>query len=186
MNSRKFRDLISGHNRGLAARSVRWGLECLASIYGSGVRLRNRTYDRGLRKVQALPVPAISVGNLTAGGTGKTPFVAYLANSFCTHQHQPAILSRGYGSQDGEANDEKRVLDLLCPNVPHDQHPDRVAAAARVCEQHNIDVLILDDGFQHRRAARDLDIVLIDALNPWGFGHLLPRGLLREPPSALQ
>jgi tetraacyldisaccharide 4'-kinase len=126
------------------------------------------------------------VGNLTAGGTGKTPFVAYLANSFCTHQRQPAILSRGYGSQDGEANDEKRVLDLLCPNVPHEQHPDRVAAAARVCEQHNIDVLILDDGFQHRRASRDLDIVLIDALNPWGFGHLLPRGLLREPPQALQ
>jgi len=186
MNGRKYQDLLSGETRGLAAQCIRCGLSCLACLYGWGMHLRNRTFDRGLRQVHRLPAPVISVGNLTAGGTGKTPIVAYLAKWLQTQQARPAILSRGYGAQAGEANDEKRVLDLLCPGVPHYQHPDRVAAAAALCEQHTIDVLILDDGFQHRRAARDLDILLIDALNPWGFGHVLPRGLLREPLKALR
>lgn len=186
MNGRKYQDLLSGHTQGCAAQSARCGLSCLSCVYGLGVRLRNRSYDRGLRRVHTLPVPVISVGNLTVGGTGKTPIVAYLAKWLQTLPSRPAILSRGYGSQAGEANDEKRVLDLLCPGVPHYQDPDRVAAAAVLCEQHAIDVLILDDGYQHRRAARDLDILLIDALNPWGFGHLLPRGLLREPLNELR
>ena len=186
MNSQNFRNLISGRDQRLGSQAARCGLRSLSAIYGWGVRLRNSAFDRGLKRVHALPVPTISVGNLTAGGTGKTPFVAYLANTIRAQHKQPGILSRGYGSQQGAANDEKRVLDLLCSDVPHHQHPDRVAAADWLCDQQPIDALILDDGFQHRRASRDLDIVLIDALNPWGFGHLLPRGLLREPLDALR
>ena len=96
------------------------------------------------------------------------------------------ILSRGYRSLNETANDEKLVLDQLCPNVVHLQSPDRVRSAIAACLDNHADVLVLDDGFQHRRLARDLDIVLIDALDPWGAGHLLPRGLLREPCSSLK
>jgi tetraacyldisaccharide 4'-kinase len=98
---------------------------------------------------------------------------------------RPVILSRGYRSLQNSINDEKLVLDQLCPNVPHLQSPDRVKSARAACEAHRAQVLILDDGFQHRRLARELDLVLVDALDPWGAGHLLPRGLLREPKSAL-
>src|SRR4029077_6547005 len=87
----------------------------------------------------------------------------------------------GYGAGAGGSNDEALVLDQLCPDVPHLQNADRVTAARVAVEELDSQLLILDDGFQHRRLARDLDIVLIDATNPWGFGHLLPRGLLREP-----
>src|SRR4029079_15424314 len=83
-------------------------------------------------------------------------------------------------------NDEALVLEQLCPDVPHLQNPDRVASARVAREELDSQLLILDDAFQHRRLARDLNIVLIDALNPWGYGHLLPRGLLREPVSSLR
>jgi tetraacyldisaccharide 4'-kinase len=130
-------------------------------------------------------VPVISVGNLTTGGTGKTPIVAWVVELLQQQGRRPGIVSRGYRSLDGQENDEKRLLDALCPGVPHIQNPDRVPGAKRAIAESHCDVLVLDDGFQHRRLARDLDIVLIDALNPWGYGHLLPRGLLREPPSSL-
>ena len=84
-----------------------------------------------------------------------------------------------------EGNDEKRVLDRLCPGVPHLQQRDRVNSARRIVSEFGCDVLLLDDGFQHRRLHRDLDLVLIDAIQPWGYGHVLPRGLLREPLAGL-
>jgi tetraacyldisaccharide 4'-kinase len=149
------------------------------------VRLRNWRFDRTHGTVN-VGVPIISVGNITTGGTGKTPVVAWIVDRLREFGRQPAILSRGYKPIDGAANDEKRLLDRLCPGVPHIQDPDRVAGAQLAIAGHGCDVLVLDDGFQHRRLARNLDVVLIDALNPWGYGHLLPRGLLREPPSALR
>src|SRR5262249_38735959 len=90
------------------------------------------------------------------------------------------ILSRGYGSTSGP-NDEALVLEENLPDVPHLQGADRAALAGAAVEELESEVLVLDDGFQHRRLARDLDLVLIDATRPWGFGRLLPRGLLREP-----
>ncbi len=99
---------------------------------------------------------------------------------------QPGIVSRGYRSLDGQANDERLVLEQLLPAVPQVQNRDRVAGARAAIQDHGCDVLLLDDGFQHRRLHRSLDIVLIDATRPWGFGHLLPRGLLREPCSSLR
>jgi tetraacyldisaccharide 4'-kinase len=131
-------------------------------------------------------VPVVSVGNITTGGTGKTPMVALLANWFLGQGVKPAILSRGYRAVDGGANDEKMVLDLLCPGIVHLQNPDRVASAKVAVKEHQAQVLVLDDGFQHRRLARDLDLLLIDATNPWGYGAVLPRGLLREPLSGLR
>jgi tetraacyldisaccharide 4'-kinase len=128
----------------------------------------------------------VSIGNLTAGGTGKTPLVAAVVEWFTSHGVRAAILSRGYRPHAGAANDEKLVLDQLCPGVPHLQGADRVESARLACERHGAQVLVLDDGFQHRRLARDLDLVLVDALDPWGAGRLLPRGLLREPRSSLR
>src|SRR5205807_5814849 len=127
----------------------------------------------------------ISVGNLTVGGTGKTPCVEYVARRLRTWDRRVAILSRGYGG-DGGANDEALVLEDNLPDVPHLQGADRVALAKIAVEELESDALVLDDGFQHRRLARDLDLVLIDATQPWGFGYQLPRGLLRESPRGLK
>jgi tetraacyldisaccharide 4'-kinase len=135
--------------------------------------------------VHRAPVPVVSLGNLTAGGTGKTPMAAFVARWYRERNVRVCFLSRGYGAMEGGLNDEALVLEQLCPDVPHLQNPDRVASARIAHEELESQLLILDDGFQHRQLARDLDIVLIDASNPWGFGGLLPRGLLREPPSGL-
>lgn len=131
-------------------------------------------------------VPVVSIGNLTTGGTGKTPFAAHLARWFRANGVRVCFVSRGYKSADGSVNDEALVLAQLCPDVPHLQNPDRVTACATAVHELETQLVILDDGFQHRRLRRDLDIVLIDALNPWGYGYLLPRGLLREPRSSLR
>ncbi len=179
-------DLISGRDTGLWTGPARALLTVLAGGYGIGVRCRNFAFDRGWKRVHRAPVPVISVGNLTAGGTGKTPFVAYLANWFREQNVRVGLLSRGYRAHSDQGNDEKLVLDRLCPNVPHLQNPNRVESAQQAVSEHGCQLLLLDDGFQHRRLARDLDIVLIDALNPWGYGNLLPRGLLREPMSGLR
>jgi tetraacyldisaccharide 4'-kinase len=186
MDDRRFRGWISGSTRGMTATLIRGGLRAASVAYRIGVTARNACFDRGLRRSTRVDIPVVSVGNITTGGTGKTPVVAFLANWFREQGRRPALLSRGYRSLDGMANDEKLVLDRLCPRVPHVQNPDRVAGARAAVSEHGADVLILDDGFQHRRLVRDLDIVLIDCLNPWGFGYLLPRGLLREPLSGLR
>lgn len=186
MDEASFQSLVSGESRGLGASVLRGLLACASVGYGAAVRCRNAGFEHGWIRSERVPVPVVSVGNITTGGTGKTPFVAWLVRWFQEHGRRPAILSRGYRSIDGAANDEKLVLDRLCPGVPHEQNPRRVVGAARLIEQHAPDVIILDDGFQHRRLTRDLDIVLVDALNPWGYGRLLPRGLLREPMSGLR
>lgn len=209
MDEAAFHELISGQRRGFVPAVQRAGLSALSVFYGLGVRARNRAFDLGWKKTHRADVPVISIGNITTGGTGKTPLVAYLANWFQHRGVNVALLSRGYRSLDDGAsggrqpaghddqshpgahtpgspgNDEKRVLDQLCPGVPHLQNPDRVGSAKRAVNEFGAELLILDDGFQHRRIRRDLDVVLVDALNPFGYGRLLPRGLLREPLSEL-
>ena len=186
MDKAIFRELISGEKQGIVPGLLRAGLKGLSLIYGGAIRSRNIAFDLGIKRVHKASVPVISVGNLTAGGTGKTPFVAWLANRFHDKGVRVAILSRGYRSLSEDVNDEKMVLDQLCPDVPHVQNPNRVEAASSACHDHASQILILDDGFQHRRLARDLDFVLIDALNPWGYAAILPRGLLREPIESLR
>jgi tetraacyldisaccharide 4'-kinase len=133
-----------------------------------------------------VPVPVVSVGNLTAGGTGKTPLVAWLADWFRQRNLNVVLVSRGYKAAKAGQNDEARELAQRLPDVPHLQNADRVAAAQGAVDQHHAQLILLDDAFQHRRIHRDLDIVLVDALQPFGFQHLLPRGLLREPLGELQ
>jgi tetraacyldisaccharide 4'-kinase len=174
------REVMSGRKRGLATSLLRAGLWSAQWPYCVGVACKNFAFDFRLREPFEVGVPVISVGNLTTGGTGKTPVVAFLANWFRDAGTKVGLLSRGYKSLDSQVNDEKLVLDQLCPGVPQWLNPDRILSAKRAVV-HGCNLLILDDAFQHRRVHRDLDIVLIDATNPWGYGHCLPRGLLREP-----
>jgi len=178
------RNTMSGRNAGFAPAALRAALTMASIAYGIEMRRRSRRFDRGIG-VHRVDVPVVSVGNLTAGGTGKTPVVAMLGNYFRRWGVNVGLLSRGYRAHHASLNDEALVLERLCP-VPHIQQPDRVAGAARALATFGCELLILDDGFQHRRLARDLDIVLIDAMNPLGYERLLPRGLLREPLTALK
>jgi tetraacyldisaccharide 4'-kinase len=180
-----FRDIVSGQRQGLLSAAVRMLLAGAEPLYGAVVARKNRRYDNGGLSITRVDVPVISVGNLTVGGTGKTPFVVWLAKWFRQRNIAVTLISRGYG-QSGGPNDEAREIAATLPDVPQLQNPDRIAAAKHAIAEHNAAAVILDDAFQHRRLARDLDIVLIDALEPFGYGHLLPRGLLREPVANLR
>lgn len=177
--------LIRGERRGPLASLARAGLLVASWPYGLGVRIRNRLYDRGWKTAHRAAAPVVSVGNLSVGGTGKTPCVEYVARFYRTLDVRVAILSRGYGAEAGR-NDEAMVLEENLPDVPHYQDPDRVVAAERAVEESESELLVLDDAFQHRRLHRDLDIVLIDATRPAHRDYLLPRGTLREPTSGLK
>ncbi len=185
LNPTTFRDLVSGRRRGLVAGCLRVGLRAAEFPYGWAMRLRNRRYDRGQAEIHKVEVPVICVGNLTLGGTGKTPMIEWLARHFRAKGVRVSIVSRGYGAQQGERNDEALELELALPDVPHLQNPNRVEAAEAAFEELDTQLILLDDGFQHRRLARDLDIVLLDATEPFGFGHVFPRGTLREPLAGL-
>ncbi|SFJ65688.1 tetraacyldisaccharide 4'-kinase [Planctomicrobium piriforme] len=185
MNRDFYFDTISGRSREWQAELARLALAAATVPYGIATELRNAAFNCGLFPIKGVSVPVISIGNLTVGGTGKTPTVAWLVNTLSARGCFPAIISRGYRALDDSENDEKKLLDSLCPGVPHLQQPDRLAASRRALSSTPSNVLILDDAFQHRRMHRDLDIVLIDSLNPWGYNWLLPRGLMRESPRQL-
>jgi tetraacyldisaccharide 4'-kinase len=176
--------VIRGNRRGLAAAAARVGLRLASWPYGLGVRARNALFDSGWKRAARVSVPLVSIGNLTLGGTGKTPCVEYVAGFFRDRGVRVAILSRGYGSDAGR-NDEAMVLEENLPDVPHLQGRDRVALAGTAVEELESELLVLDDGFQHRRLHRDRDVVLIDATRPPTRDYLFPRGTLREPASAL-
>jgi len=186
LNPTTFRDLVSGRSTGPVAILLRGALRIIELPYSAVMRTRNRRYDRGQAETHRVAVPVVSVGNLTLGGTGKTPLVEWLARHFRARDVRVSIVSRGYGAEQGERNDEALELELALPDVPHLQNPDRVAAAQTAIEELDTQLILLDDGFQHRRLGRDLDIVLLDATEPFGFGHVFPRGTLREPLAGLQ
>lgn len=171
-----------------AARSV---LACVEPFYASVAAARNHGYQRGWLRSKTLPRPTISVGNLTTGGTGKTPVVRWLAEALLQEGRRPAVLSRGYKTADEPAMLREMLNGPGRPAVPVVADPDRAAGAvAALAEGSAVDVFLLDDGFQHRRIRRDFDLVLLDARNPLGpglaAGHVLPRGLLRERPMGLR
>lgn len=178
--------LANGTRRGPLAALARAGLRLLSGPYSLSERARNVFFDRGWKRSHRAAVPVVSVGNLTLGGTGKTPCVEYVA-ALCRDRlnRRPVILSRGYGRRAGH-NDEAMVLEENLPDVPHLQGADRVALAATAVDELEAEVLVLDDGFQHRRLQRDLDIVLLDATRPLSRENLFPRGMLREPVSSLR
>ena len=187
INSYLYR-VISGEARSPAAGILRGILRGGEFFYSSAVRARNFLYDRRFLKSHQLPVPVISVGNITAGGTGKTPMVRYLAIGLAQRGMHPAVLMRGYHRSASGISDEQALLteQLSELRIPVHANPDRVAGGREILQIHpQTDVILLDDGFQHRRLFRDYNIILIDATNPFGFGHVHPRGLLREPLSRL-
>jgi len=178
----------------------------LGVAYGAAVRARLALYRAGALAVHSAGVPVLSVGNITAGGTGKTPLVEWLARAIATGEGlRVCVLTRGYGREGGagrvvvsdgakinagarEGGDEPRLLAerLLKHGVAIVADADRVAAARWARENLRSEVFVLDDGFQHLRLARDLNVVTIDATDPWGGGRLLPAGRLREPRGELK
>ncbi len=183
MDQRRIDDILSGRKRGVGPVLVRSLLLATSAPYSLMMRLRRGLYHRGVLASHSATLPVISVGNITAGGTGKTPMVAWIVEQLKRRGASPAILTRGYKGS-GESSDEAELLKQLTER-PVAVDADRVAGAAAAAADEETDVLVMDDGFQHRRLRRDLDIVLIDATRPFGYGHCLPRGLLREPLSAL-
>ena len=180
----------------------------VSAYYGAAVRVRNLAYDRRWCRPAHLACPVISVGNLEVGGTGKTACVELIAAHLQRDGLRVAILSRGYGGRrrrpycveardgsvwvDGQAAeasdglaDEPQVLARHVPGVPVLVDPRRARTGRQACEQFGAQVIVLDDGFQHRQLHRDCDIVLIPARMPLGGWPLLPRGPMREPLSSL-
>lgn len=181
---RYYLSVIGGQRRGPVAAILRGLLRAGTIVYAALHGGRRLLYRFGLLRSVRLPCPVISVGNLTAGGTGKTPLVEYLARWFARRNFRTAVLARGYGrAADGQTDDEE--LPEL-ENVVRLAGRDRVALARRAIDDHRAEILILDDGFQHYRLQRTLDIVTVDATHPFAGGMLLPRGLLRERPEALR
>jgi tetraacyldisaccharide 4'-kinase len=177
--------IITGRRRGLGAAMVKPILTLLSFGYRMIHGLNRILYAAGLRHSVKLPVPVVSVGNVTTGGTGKTPFVEHLARWFETRGLRVAILSRGYGRIPGAPADDE-ALGGSTPNIGRFTNPNRARLARQVLESFKPNVILLDDGFQHYRIRRDLDILLVDAVNPFANGRILPRGLLREPRSAVK
>lgn len=180
-----WREWLSNPHPGVMHRVARAALRLGSVPYAAAVRLRNHLYDHQILSVHHCPLPVVSIGNLSVGGTGKSPMVAWVAKWLRNHDLRVAILSRGYGQLDDGRNDEALELELKLPDVPHLQHWDRIASARLASEELEMQVLILDDGFQHRRLSRDIDIVLIDATDTQAAERLLPAGLRREPFSSL-
>jgi tetraacyldisaccharide 4'-kinase len=182
--------------------SMTFALRPLGSLYGVAMKARRALYRSGRLQVHELGVPVISVGNLTTGGTGKTPLVEWIAKELARRGRRVCILTRGYArssrtrvvASDGNeilsdanlAGDEPLLLaERLKGLAAVVCDADRVSAARWALENLRSDVFILDDGYQHLRVARDLNILTIDATNPWGNGKLLPAGILRESRSEI-
>ena len=180
--------VISGEKKTFLASFVLAVFTLLSLAYLALYLLRVLAYKLRLRRVRILPKKVVSVGNLTVGGTGKTPFIELLSRMIKERNYKPVILSRGYAAKDGANSDELLVLRENLPKVPHYTAPSRYQAGLEALSketENTPDVFLLDDGFQHWQLKRDLDIVLVDALNPFGYGRLTPRGMLREPMGAL-
>ena len=157
-------------------RAVRRALAPAAALYGGAAALRNRLFDSGLRRAERAPIPVVSVGNLTVGGSGKTPISAWIAARLSEMEALPAIVMRGYG------DDEPLLHREMNPDIPVVTNARRIRAVREAARQ-GCTVAVLDDGFQHRRLARELDIVLVPADQP--AEATLPAGPLREPFRAL-
>lgn len=176
----------------------------LSLLYGAVTRTRLSLYSRGTFQTSKLDRPVISIGNITTGGTGKTPLVEYVARTLASQGKKVCILTRGYGRKDphlqvivsdgydvlaspSEAGDEPYLLATrLVGQAAVISSADRIAAGEEAIKDFGTEVFVLDDGFQHLRLARDLNIVCIDATNPWSGGRLLPYGRLREAPEGLK
>jgi len=198
MNQQAYRKLISGQSTSWFAAFGRCTLGVAGTAYTIGIRLRNFLYCKGWLKTHRVNAAVVSIGNITTGGTGKTPLVIWLYNKITqnsklkTQNCKCAILTRGYKATQNSKfktqnySDEPAILTKSCPEAKVIVNPNRVTGATEAVNKWGAKILIMDDGFQHRRLGRDLDIVTIDAMCPFGYGKVLPAGLLREPVTALK
>ena len=192
--------LVRGWEEGFPPRTRRV-LGVAEGGYRGVLAVRDWLYGRGALKSRALPCPVVSIGNLTVGGTGKTPAVEVAVSTLTALGRRPAVVSRGYGRKGGgihvvadaaairldaeDAGDEPFLLARRLPGVPVVVGANRYEAARLAIERFGVTAIVLDDGFQHRTLRKDLEIVMVRAQRPWGNGRLLPGGPLREPLSAL-
>jgi len=177
-------------------------LSMVSKVYGGAVKLRQQFYQWGVAKSRRLPCTVISVGNLSVGGTGKTPLTIYLADLIKNLGYKVAVVSRGYKGRSEKAGgivsdggalmtdsriagDEPYMMAAKLKDVPVIVGKNRYEAGMLAVREYDPDVLVLDDAFQHLKLRRDLDLVLLDYRRPFGNGQLLPRGIMREPISAL-
>lgn len=202
-HSHYFKELVEGERRGWKELILLALLRILSHPYAFILVLRAMCYRLGLLRSHRLPCPVISVGNITLGGTGKTPATALIASYLIGRGRRVAVLSRGYGGSaegelrivsDGkvvllgpeEAGDEPYLLARKVPGLMVVIGADRYQAGLLALKELKPDVFILDDGFQHLRLKRDLNLLLLDCTRPYGNGRVLPAGFLREPKSALK
>ncbi len=173
--------------KSILARGTRAALWPLSAVYGTAVAIRNEAFDHGLVSSRIPSIPVLGVGNLTVGGTGKTPIAAWAAAELAARGAHPAVLLRGYRARlrEGDQGDEAEVHRMLNPAVPVFVDAHRLVAAGRAAEE-GCDVAVLDNAFQHRRVSRVADLVLVSA-NAWAMAHhLLPAGPWREPLRAIR
>ncbi len=184
------------------ARMLTKSLSPLGSLYGGAMARRRRRFESGKAGVSKIPVPVISIGNLTLGGTGKTPTVAWLVEQLMLKGQKPAVVSRGYGGRpkdvmvvgDGKgslmaappAADEAAMLARRYPGLLVLTGAERSFVANKAVEEFGADVVVLDDGFQHLALHRDMDVVVVRGDCPFGNGKVVPAGALRESVSALE
>ena len=168
------------------AKALKGFLWILSFVYVGLSKIAFWLHQHHILKKNILPKPVISIGNLTLGGTGKTPLAGFIVSYLKHKGHEPAILIRGYMAQRG-VSDEVELYKEMLPHIPVEQGRNRFEAGIRVLKNYpSVDTFVLDDGFQHWALDRDLDVVSVDATNPFGNGFCLPRGTLREPLSALK
>ena len=185
LNQERYRRVVSGQDQGFGVSVLRFLLRGVALIYGLAVRVRNLGYRWGILRSHSVDVPVISIGNITAGGTGKTPLVIWVCNYLQNKGIRCSVLTRGYKTQAGDISDEPALLAKSCEGTSVVINPNRLAGAQKAVSVHRAQAVVMDDGFQHRKLWRDLDIVVVDATCPFGYGRVLPAGLLREPESGL-
>lgn len=179
-------DVITDKKKGFLPDVVKTGLKGLSYIYGGVVGFQAFLFKSKIIPGTRFTQKVISVGNITWGGVGKTPLVQYVAEELKKRELQAAILTRGYMHEKIEFSDEAMMLDKNLENVSVLVGGNRVRNATEFLKENEVDAFILDDGFQHWKIQRDLDIVAIDALNPWGNESVIPRGILREKLQAIK
>ncbi len=181
--------MANGGKKNLPDRALWLGLAGLSLFYRFLLGLRFWLYRCGLLRPRVQAVKVISVGNVTVGGTGKTPLVQMIVGKLLAQGHRPAVVSRGYKGGPafrGYCADEPDMLRAMFPDVPVLIDPDRNAAAAKAYSEHNCDCVVLDDALQNLAIAKQLEIVCLDCRNPFGNGYVLPAGTLRVPLSYLR
>lgn len=183
------------------SRALAGSLSPLGAVYGASMARRRRRYEDGKARAEKIAAPVVSVGNLTLGGTGKTPTVAWTLEKLLAGGRRPAVVSRGHGARPGDAMvvsdgeggltasppaaDEAAMLARRYPGLPVLTGARRARVARKAAEEFGADAVVLDDGFQHLSLSREMDLVLLRGDRPFGNGRVTPAGALREPASAL-